>query len=111
MLFITASVLFGVMLGAGASTQSAAVQAVATGGFTTALLLSGFLYPVRNIVYPLSLISYLVPARYYISLSRDAFVRGSGWPGSWYMPLAILISAVLMFRAASGRLRKMQIKG
>jgi ABC-2 type transport system permease protein len=109
-IYLFASIMFGMMIGAGVSTQSAAVQAVAMGGFTTALLLSGYLYPLRNIQPPFDLVSMLVPARYYILLSRDAFVRGGGWPAVWYMPLALVGFALLYFRICNKRLEKMQLK-
>ncbi len=100
-LFLFSSLGFGTLIGTRMSTQSAAVQAVATGGFTTALLLSGYLYPIRNIVYPLSLLTGLVPARWFVQLSRDSFVRGGGWIYDWYLPLFLAIGAALFFSSRS----------
>jgi ABC-2 type transport system permease protein len=109
LLYVMDSALFGVMIGIGAATQSAAVQTVAFGGFTPALLLSGYLYPVRNIVFPLSLVAYIVPPRYYIELSRDTFVRGAGWAGQWFVPIFLTGMAIFLFRLSIKRLGKMQI--
>lgn len=108
-IFLAASILFGLFVGVRASTQSAAVQGVATIGFLTALLLSGFIYPLSNIPFPLSLVSNIVPARYYIVITRDAFVRGAGWPGVWFAPLAIAGLGLLLFMAAWRGLRRMQL--
>lgn len=108
-IFVLCSVLFGLLVGARAQTQSAAVQMVATAGFTTALLLSGFIYPVRNIMFPLSLISYVVPARYFVEASRNAFVRGSDALSQIQIPLYLLICAFVFYMAASRILRKMQL--
>lgn len=108
-IFLAASILFGLFVGVRASTQSAAVQGVATIGFLTALLLSGFIYPLSNIPFPLSLVSNIVPARYYIVVTRDAFVRGAGWPGVWFAPLAIAGLGLLLFAAAWRGLRRMQL--
>ena len=58
--FLLSSVSFGTMIGTRWNTQSSAVQAVATGELTTALLLYHY-YPIRNVVYPLSLLTALVP--------------------------------------------------
>lgn len=110
LLFILSSVSFGTMIGTRTNSQSAAVQAVATGGFTTALLLSGYLYPVRNIIYPLSYITVLVPARWFVQLSRDAFVRGAGWIYDWYLPLFLAFGALFFFNIACKNLSKMQLK-
>jgi ABC-2 type transport system permease protein len=108
--FLLSSVSFGTMIGAVTNTQSSAVQAVATGGFTTALLLSGYLYPIRNIVYPLSLLTIVVPTRWFVQLSRDSFVRGGSWAYDWYLPLFLLIGGVVFFGRAHGIMQKMQLK-
>lgn len=110
LLYLGTSVMFGLLIGVRAATQNAAVQGVATIGFLTALLLSGFIYPLSNIPFPLSLISAVLPARYYIELSRDAFVRGTGWPGIWYAPLAIAAVGLFFFNVSRKALSRMQLK-
>jgi ABC-2 type transport system permease protein len=102
------TVLFGLLIGVRASNQSAAIQGAAF-GFLPALLLSGFIYPLNNIPFPLSLLSYFVPPRYYIDLTRDTFVRGTGWPGVWYAPLALALLSLLLFNAARWGLGRMQL--
>jgi len=108
--FVCSSVSFGTMIGTRMNTQSSAVQAVATGGFTTALLLSGYLYPVRNIVFPLSFITTLVPARWFVQLSRDSFVRGASWIYDWYLPIFLALGALFFFRIAHRNMSRMQLK-
>ncbi len=110
-IFLSSSVMFGLMAGTRAATQSAAVQIVATTGFTTALLLSGFLYPLRNITYPLSLLSYILPARYFVEACRNAFVRGSDFSAQTFIPLALFGCVFFLYMGASRVLRKMQLKG
>lgn len=110
LLFIVSSVSFGTMIGTRTTSQSAAVQAVATGGFTTALLLSGYLYPIRNIVYPLSYVTVAVPNRWYVQLARDAFVRGESWLYDWYLPLILGLGAMFFFNIARKNVSKMQLK-
>lgn len=108
-IYLFTSVLFGIFIGVRTNSQSAAVQGVATVGFLTALLLSGFIYPLSNIPFPLSLLSNIVPARYYIDITRDAFVRGTGWPGVWPAPLALALLGGLFFLAAWRTTRSMQL--
>jgi ABC-2 type transport system permease protein len=108
-LYISTSVMFGLLIGVRVNEQNAAVQAVALVGFLTALLLSGFIYPLSNIPFPLSLISSIVPARYFIVITRDAFVRGTGWPGVWWAPLMILLVGMLFFNVARKLLSRMQV--
>lgn len=61
LVFLAASVSFGLFIGVRASNQNAAVQGTAIAGFLTAFLLSGFIYPLSNIPFPLSLVSNIIP--------------------------------------------------
>jgi len=109
-LYVLSSVVFGLMLGTFANSQTTAVQATSTAGFFPCLLLSGFVYPIYNIPFPLSLFSILVPARYFIELCRDTYVRGAGWPAIWHVPLVlILFICAFTFLSWLG-LRRMQLK-
>lgn len=109
-IYIFTSVLFGLMLGTFASSQTVAVQATSTAGFFPCLLLSGFVYPIDNIPFPLSLFSVIVPARYFIEVSRDVFVRGTGWPAVWHDPLILIAFNLVLFGAGLLALGRMQLK-
>jgi ABC-2 type transport system permease protein len=109
LIFLADSVMFGLLIGVRNSNQNSAVQAVALIGFLTALLLSGFIYPLSNIPFPLSLVSNIIPARYYIEITRDAYVRGTGWSGIWLSMLMLVVLGLLLFRAAHRGLKRMQL--
>ncbi|MGJ5673819.1 MAG: ABC transporter permease [Nostochopsis sp.] len=108
-LLIADSVLFGLLLGVRSSNQNAAVQGVSLIGFITALLLSGFIYPLNNIPFPLSLVPNVVPARYYIDINRDAFVRGIGWAGVWFDLVMLAILGLIFFNISRQFLSRMQL--
>lgn len=109
LVYLTTSVMFGLMLGARTNNQNAAVQGVALVGFLTALLLSGFIYPLSNIPFPLSLISNVIPARYFIEITRDAYVRGIGWRAVWFAIGMIALVGFLLFNVARKALSRMQL--
>ena len=108
-IFLAAAVAFGLLVGARAGNQTGAVQGTAIAGFLTALLLSGFIYRIENIPMPLSLLSNVIPARYFILITRDAFVRGTGWSGIGIAPGAIALMGGLFFFVAIRTLRRMQL--
>ena len=95
-LYLAAAVLFGLSIGAWSKSQTSAVQAVSSLAFFTSLLLSGFIYPLANIPGAFSWISYLVPPRYFIEISRSTFIKGAGW-GSCLPDLAIIVSFLVLF--------------
>lgn len=109
-LYVFAAVLFGLMLGTLSSSQTVAVQATSTAGFFPCLLLSGFVYPIYNIPFPLNLFTFLVPARFFIELCRDVFVRGSGWAAVWSVPLILIVFCLVYLCCSWFSLRNMQLK-
>jgi ABC-2 type transport system permease protein len=109
--FMLAGVQLGLIIGIFTTTQSAAVQAIGTIKLLTAFLLAGFLFPLNSVPFPFSIAAYLVPVRYYIELCRDVFVRGSGWFGTWYLIVAMLILGIAEFGLAWWGMRRMQVSG
>lgn len=109
-LYLFCMVSFGVMIGASIPDQAAAIQAVQNIAFLLSFLLSGFIFPISNIPEGIRWISSLVPARYFVEMTRDAFVRGGGWPAVWHLPIFLgLLGAFFFFRAWSV-MRKMQVE-
>ena len=108
-IFLMAGVQLGLAIAIFTSTQSAAVQGIGTIKVLTAFLLAGFLFPLNTVPFPFSIVSYAVPARYYIELCRDAFVRGSGWAGTWHLLLAMTLLAIAEFGLAWLGMRRMQL--
>ena len=107
--YLAAAVSFGLLVGARSGNQNGAVQGTAIVGFLTSFLLSGFIYRLENIPFPLSLISNIIPARYYILLTRDAFVRGAGWSSIWYVPIIVGLIGLVLFKAATRTMQRMQL--
>lgn len=108
-LYLFCSVCFGVMIGVSIPNQAAAIQAVAAVQFLLSFLLSGFIFPVSNIPWFIRWISAFVPARYFIEISRDAFVRGGGWSAVWHAPLMLALIGAVFFLRAWRKMRHMQI--
>lgn len=108
-IYIACGVFWGILLGRNTRVQSAAIQAVSFTAFLLSLQLSGYIYPVSNIPIAIRWVSYLIPARHYILITRDAYARGVGWLGVWVPILALLVLASLFFFLAWRRLQKMQV--
>jgi ABC-2 type transport system permease protein len=108
-LYLFCNVCFGAMAGASIPNQAAAIQAVQNVCFLLSFLLSGFVFPISNIPSWLRWVSSLVPARYFVEVSRDVFVRGGGWPATWHVPVVLAVLSLLFLFKGWWSLRKMQI--
>lgn len=110
MFYVMAAVMFGFIPGFRSRSQTVAMQLISTTGFFPALLLSGFVYPISNIPPPLDLFPYFVPAKYFVDVCRDTFVRGAGWNGAGTAVLALFGFAMMFAYFAWSGLHKMQLR-
>ena len=108
--YLLCTTCFGTMLGAAIPNQAAAIQGAQLGGFLMSFLLSGYIFPLRNIPQPLRFLSNFVPMRYYLEVIRDAFLRGGGWQAIWYAPLALALLSGFFFFRAWAVMKDMQVK-
>jgi ABC-2 type transport system permease protein len=69
------------------------------------IILSGFVFPVKNMPLFLQWLSYVVPARYYLRLIRGLFLKGVGVEVLWPDLLAMVIFATVVLAAATSRIR------
>jgi drug efflux transport system permease protein len=110
-LYLLAGVFFGMMMGNATKNQSAAIQGVQMGSFLLSLLLSGYLFAVRNIPVQIRWISSFLPATHYIQIVRNSILRDVGWGTSFQPMIALLILAFSFFALNVIQMRKMQFKG
>jgi ABC-2 type transport system permease protein len=110
-LYLLAGVFFGMMMGNATGTQSAAIQGVQMGSFLLSLLLSGYLFAVRNIPVQIRWFSSFLPATHYVQIVRNSILRNVGWATSFRPMVALVILAMLFFMVNVIKMRKMQFKG
>jgi ABC-2 type transport system permease protein len=110
-LMVCCQVLLGLLIGSRTNTVTSAIQAAGSVNSLVSFLLSGFLYPVSSMPLAFQWISFFVPARHYINVSRDAFVRGAGWPGVWGDVSALALIASIVALGVWAPMRRMQLAG
>lgn len=108
--YLLAGVFFGMMMGNANKSQSAAIQGVQMGSFLLSLLLSGYLFAIRNIPEQIRWLSSFLPATHYIQIVRNSILRDVGW-GTSLQPLLMLVGlAFLFFMVNVIQMRKMQFQ-
>jgi ABC-2 type transport system permease protein len=68
----------GIFISAGARSQLLATQTALVVSYLPSLLLSGFMYSIASMPAPLRALTYLVPARYFLVVTRGIFLKGVG---------------------------------
>jgi ABC-2 type transport system permease protein len=74
--------------------------------FTPAFMLSGFAFPIRNMPVVVQWLSYLDPLRYFISIVRGIFLKGTGFATLWPEMLAMLVYGILILTFSALRFHK-----
>lgn len=59
--------------------QFAASQAATTSSFLPAYMLSGFIFEIASMPKPIQMLTYLVPARYFVTALQTIFLVGNVW--------------------------------
>ena len=76
--FLVGSLGLGLFISAAARSQVLATQISMLATFLPAFLLSGFMFAIDIMPTPLKVITFLVPARYFLVVTRGIFLKGVG---------------------------------
>jgi ABC-2 type transport system permease protein len=71
-----------------------------------AILLSGFIFQIRVMPWPLQLLTYAVPARYFLVILRGIILKGEGIATYWPQVGALVLFGLAMVALASLRLAR-----
>ncbi|OGI47142.1 MAG: hypothetical protein A2151_09465 [Candidatus Muproteobacteria bacterium RBG_16_65_34] len=104
--FLTGALGLGVVISALARSQLLATQIAMIVTFLPAYLLSGFMYAISVMPAPLQLLTYLIPARYFIVVTRGLFLKGVGPEALWLQGLLMIVFAALGLGLAIRSFRK-----
>ncbi len=106
-LFLVVVMLQGALLSSLAGNQLLASQMALISTFLPAFLLSGFIFAIDNMPAVLRYLTLVVPARYYVSLSRVIFLKGITPLALWTEAAALLVILLVLLRLTLARVKKL----
>jgi ABC-2 type transport system permease protein len=106
LLFLLGASGLGIFVSAGARSQLLATQVAILVSYLPSLLLSGFMFAIAVMPAPLRALTYLVPARYFLVVTRGIFLKGVGLEVLGGQALLMLLFAVAGIGLAVLRVRK-----
>ncbi len=101
-LFVCSTAAFGTLISTFARNQQQAMM----GGFLftfPANLLSGLMFPLDTLPWPVRFVSYLNPLRYFISVMRNIMLKGGHFDAVWPSALALAALAVVAVTISARR--------
>jgi ABC-2 type transport system permease protein len=105
LIFLFGCLGFGVLLSTLSDSQQVAFLLASLLTLLPTFILSGFVFPFRNMPWIIQAVSYLLPGRYYLAALRAIIVKGVGFPAFGNQVLALLI-----FAAATGGLSVLRLR-
>ena len=105
-IFFIGSLGMGLLISTMVETQQLAFMIAAIVSMLPPFILSGFVFPIRNMPIIIQGITYLLPARYFLVVLRAIILKGAGLSAFWDQALILAIYAFFMISISSLRMRK-----
>lgn len=105
-IFLTGALSMGILVSIATKSQLLSSQVAIVATFLPAFLLSGFVFTIANMPRAIQMVTYLVPARYFVAILKGIYLKGVG-PEILAGQLVLLaVYATVMVVLANVKLRK-----
>ena len=99
-LYVVTGLSLGLMISTIVQTQQVAMMIALVATLLPTIMISGFIFPIKSMPWLIQLISYLVPARYFIVIVRGIMLKGNTIMELYPQALPLLLmTAVLLANA------------
>jgi len=105
-LFLICYLAEGLLISITLRKQQLALQFAMVIGFLPTNLLSGFVFPIESMPREFQYFTMLFPARWFVEISRDTFLKGSSVLDLWGPFLALTVTAVIMIILSVSRFKR-----
>jgi ABC-2 type transport system permease protein len=96
----------GILVSTITETQISAMLTAIILSMLPSILLSGFIFPIRQMPAVIQAVTIVVPARYFIEILRDIYLKGLGIEYFWREVLFIMVFGFAMLTLAAVRFQK-----
>ncbi len=105
-LYLLVSLGIGLVASSATKSQFLASQIALLATFLPAMLLSGFLFDLRSMPVVVQVITYILPARYFVALLQTIFLAGDVWSVILPNAAVLAVMAVVLLGAARATTQK-----
>jgi ABC-2 type transport system permease protein len=105
-LFLLAALGMGLLISAVSKNQFVAGQIAIIVTFLPAFILSGFIFDINSMPWPVRIITHLMAARYFVSILQTVFLAGDIWPVILPNALALVVMAAFFLGMTRRKSRK-----
>jgi ABC-2 type transport system permease protein len=94
--FIITALSLGIFISTITATQLAAMMISAVALILPTILLSGFIFPIDNMPWPLQLLSNIVPAKWFLTAIKGIMIKGTGLNILWKETAVLLFMTIFL---------------
>lgn len=105
-LFLSAYLAQGLLISVLTRKQQIAMQFAIVSGLLPSILLSGFIFPIESMPRFFHYFTAIFPARWFMTISRDLFLKGTEWASLAPPVLALIVLNAILLTAAARRFKK-----
>ena len=105
LVYVAAALSIGILISSVVSTQQVAMMTAIATTMLPSVMLSGFFFPIKNMPAVLQAISYVIPARYFLTIVRGIMLKGAGFQILAYHGLSLLALMLLLLLVASRKFK------
>ncbi|MGI3168007.1 ABC transporter permease [Pseudooceanicola sp. C21-150M6] len=106
LIYLLVSLALGLVISAVTRNQFAASQVALLASFMPALMLSGFVFDLRNVPVVVQVIGHILPATHFMDLIKTLFMAGDYWPQILSTNAILLAYAAGLIAIATRRMAK-----
>jgi ABC-2 type transport system permease protein len=108
-LFIITALSLGIFISTVSNSQQTAMMISLFGLMLPVIILSGFIFPIASMPFPMQIISNIIPAKWFIIIIKGILLKGVGLNELWKETL-ILVGMTVFFIVLSNRKYKIRLE-
>lgn len=105
-IYLFGGLSYGILISTATKSQILSIQISIVSTYLPTLLLSGFIFAIENMPDVIQTITYLVPARYFIFIVRNIFLKGSPVNYLYFQFILLILFSLLFFTLSIKKFKK-----
>lgn len=105
-IFLIGTLSLGIFISTVSDSQQVAFQIASIATMLPTFILSGFIFPIESMPWPIQILTNITPAKFYIIILRAIILKGVGIEAFWKQIISLLIFTAFFIGISTVRMRK-----
>ncbi len=105
LIYIATALALGILISSLVSTQQVAMMFAVVTTMLPSVMLSGFIFAIKNMPEPLQWLSHIIPARYFVVIIRGIMLKGAGLQVLYLQGVAMIVLMLILTIVAAKKFK------